>query len=32
MKLHHLPVWDGDEVGSFDEAFVGGEMESAWDV
>ena len=32
MKLHHLSVWDGDEVGSFDDASVDCEMPSAGDV
>ena len=32
MKLHHLSVWDGDEVGAFDDASVEGEVPSSVDV
>ena len=32
MELYHLPVGDGDEVGSFDDASVDCEVPSAVDV
>ena len=32
MKLHHLSIGDGDEVGSFDDASVDGEVVATGDV